>query len=219
MKHLNKIYNFTFLFIISTNALTYNLAAYSIDQLKTLEHASAVAKTAHTTVKALAPTTSPALDFSGNIAEEINLLAAYALLEETSFMPLVRILDRISERESWQYAPQFNKDFMLNFSKEFLLDLSHGVTLELFSVAKATAVEAALPSDQTTKTRLLQRAMDIVLTALAKPIITATFYALEKMEKPTQDEVCSLLTNQLLTTFYTELAYHSAGEIIRLEAK
>lgn len=197
-----------------------NLTAYSMENLRTLEKASGVAKTAQVAIHALAPETTPGLELIGEVAGEINLLTAYALMDETSILRFTRVLERVAAKQSWQQAPQLDKAFMQEFAKEFFVEFSHGATLEIVSMLRGMALDYLLgTATATTKDRVVRRSAEVAATTLTKPLIDTAFlyfnYLVNKKEGMQAPELSPYLSKALLQTFYTELAYQVAGEVIR----
>ena len=208
--------------IITTAAIIsqQNLSAYSLENLRTLEQASGVTKTAQVGIHALAPQTTPGLDLIGEVAGEINLLTSYALMDETSVLRFTRVLERVAAKESWQRAPQLDKAFMQEFAKEFFVEFSHGTTLEIVAMLRSLALDYLIGNaTATTKDRVIRRSAEVAATTLTKPLIDTAFlyfnFLVNKKEGTPAPQLSPYLAQSLLQTFYTELAYQVAGEVIR----
>ncbi len=195
-------------------------ANYTLEDLRKLQTVSGVAKTSESVIHALAPETTPGLQFIGNVANETNLLVSYALMDKPMMLRFTRVLDRVAAKESWQDAPQLDQEFMTMFAKEFAVEFSHGTTLEVVNLLSYMLIDYLMgTAADTTKERLMKRAAQITATAITKPLIDTAFLALNHTVNDEEDDETPELTQayvqSLLQTLYTELAYQAAGEIIR----
>jgi hypothetical protein len=187
--------------------------SYTVADLRALESATAIVKSAESAIQALAPETTPAANFIGSLAQEINTLTSYALYEQSALMPFTRILDRVAAKESWQYAPQADKEFMKLFAKEFALEFSHGVSLEVVNCIQQIILAALIPDN-----RVARRVASTIATSCFKPLIDTTFAYLELDENDTEQNMLEALIINALQTFYKQAAYHTAGELIMRNA-
>lgn len=202
----------------------FDLAAYSMSTVKSIEEAAAVIKAAESSVKALAPETTPALDFIGMLADEINRLAHHAFLpqqgaQKSLLIPTAHVLDQISSNESWQVGPQWNQAWAKQFCTDFSVDFSHAMTLEIARIMQDSLLAWALEQggQQTIKEVVAYRITDSLLTALVEPLVNATFLYIKeaKIANKGFDTSTRRFVVEGLQTFYRKLGYHLAGEIIR----
>lgn len=208
---MKKFLTFTLLF-----AAHVNVSAYTKQDLQSLEATSAAIKSATSIVNALAPEMPSECQFIGAIAGEINNLTSYALYEQSDLMAITRVIDRITAKESWQYAPQADVDFMALFAKELGIELSHGACLEIVNLIQQIILKKLIPDN-----RIARRIAATFTSSCTKSIIDTTFayFSLEPADTDDaqthqREQLLKFFITRALQTFYTQAAYHTAGELI-----
>ncbi|MBM3887328.1 hypothetical protein FJ364_05355 [Candidatus Dependentiae bacterium] len=189
---------------------------YTEEALRKIESSTAIANAATTVVYAIAPEEVGSNLFVREVTGTTNKLMAYALLEQSNLMRFTRVLEAVAANESWHEAPHMNTAFMKTFAKEFAVAFTKGVTADFVSNVQNKALGKALGKNAN---RLVLRAADVAATTVTATLVEVLFSHLDakinnKAELKSQDVI-----EKIGKTFFTELAYHLAGEIIRQGAE
>lgn len=192
----------------------------TLNGLRKIETISALAKTGAVVVYAIAPDfydADPRVDGAGinlikQLSGTVNKLASYALLEQSSIMQFTRILEAVAENASWHTAPGWeNVDDFHKFASEFSIAFTRSVSTDVACYLQGQAIKAIFGDEPN---RIALRAAYIVAATVTVGLLEAVFNLLDEKinKKPCSKNILRIFGEQ----FYRELAFHIAGELIRL---
>lgn len=191
-----------------------------LDGLRKIESISALARTSTAVLYAIAPDFyepdpqigDAGVNFIRQLSGTVNNLAAYALLEQSEAMRFTRILEIIAQNRSWHTAPGWeNIDEFKMFIRELVVALVRGVSSEACSYAQKKSIQGVFDKNPN---RIVVRSVDILAATLTVGLVELIFNFVD--EKINQKESSRSFLRILGEQFYRELAFHTAGELIRL---
>jgi hypothetical protein len=226
--------------VIFAAAAPLQATLYSEADLRKIESTTAIASTAATIVRAVTPPIDVSITFIKELSGTTNKLMAYALLEQSSIMRFTRALQAVAANESWHAAPQLNAEFMKMFAREFAVAFSQSITHEIVLMLQNKVLSKVLGN---MPNRIVLRIADLVSTAVTATLVDVVFNYLNDTVNGRIIEYNFYNNNDVFLrsadervfvsrkinidyiidvfgkTFFKELAFHIAGEVIRQGAE
>lgn len=193
-------------------ATTLESSCDVLDELRKIESISALATTGATVVYAIAPDDDDSVNFIKELGGSINKLASYALLEESNIMQFTRVLEAVAVNSSWHVAPVWeNMEDFDKFVSEFSVAFARSASTEVACYLQGKVIGALLGEETN---RIALRTVHIIATTLTVGLLEAAFNLLDEKinKKVSPKNILRIFGEQ----FYRELAFHTAGELIRL---
>ena len=183
-----------------------------LNGLRKIESISALAKTGAAVVYAIAPDADGGVNFIKQLGGTVNKLVSYALLEQSNIMRFTRVLEAVAENASWHTAPGWeNMEDFNEFMSEFSIAFARSASTEVACYLQGKVIGDILGEETN---RIALRAVYIVATTLTVGLLEAAFNLLD--EKINKKECSKNILRILGEQFYRELAFHLAGELIRV---
>lgn len=189
--------------------------SYNLETLNDVENASACIKSAEVIIHALTPEANATLESMGNVANQVNLLAAYATRKQSSIMRVSRILEALNKNASWQKALDkgaVDKEFFKNFGFTLTKQLAEELVRYATYASLAETVDSM--TDNALVSRTAETAAISLVVALFETLSAHVKHATLGKDGAEGPKTSDVFTESLLTNLFTEAAYNMAGALI-----
>lgn len=189
--------------------------SYDLDTLSDIENGSAYLKAAGVMAHAVAPELNPALGTTCAVANQVNLLTAYATRKQSSIMRISRVIEALNKDASWQKA--LDKGALdANFAKTFGFTLAKQVSEELIRYATYTGLAETVDAvtDNAFVSRSAETAVISLVVAAFETACAHVKHATLGKEEDAAPKTADVFRESLLTNLLNEAAYNIAGALI-----